>query len=140
MAYVHSFTPTAIPILTVNVGTGTPQEAAAWVHYANVVKGYGIKYWEIGNELDGNWETGGPITAEDYVRRYSDYYAAMKAEDPSIVIAGAVTTGSDPSNLGDGQSFMQDFITILHARGQDDMVDAVSMHWYPTYAEAPRRG
>lgn len=137
MAYVHSFTPDAIPILTVNVGTGTPQEAAAWVHYANVVKGYGIKYWEIGNELDGNWETGGPITAQDYVRRYSDYYAAMKAEDPGIVIAGAVTTGADPSNLADGHTFMQDFIAILHARGQDDLVDAVSMHWYPTYAEAP---
>jgi hypothetical protein len=137
MTYARSFTPAAVPILTVNVGTGTPQEAAAWVHYANVVKGYGIKYWEVGNELDGNWETGGPITAQDYVRRYADYYAAMKAEDPGIVVSGAVTATSDPSNLGDGHAFMQDFISILHARGQDDTVNAVSLHWYPTYDQAP---
>ena len=28
------------------------ESAAAWVHYANVVKKYGVRYWEIGNE---NW-------------------------------------------------------------------------------------
>lgn len=140
MTYVHAFTPSAIPILTVNVGTGTPQEAAAWVHYANVVQRYGIKYWEVGNEMDGNLETGGPLNAQDYVRRYSDYYAAMKAEDPSIVVSGAVTNGSDPSNLDDSNAFMQDFITILHERGQDDTVDAVSLHWYPTYDEDPAVG
>ena len=53
----------AQPILIANYGSGTPQEAADWVRYANVTKGYGAKYWEIGNELYGNghygsgWET-----------------------------------------------------------------------------------
>ena len=53
----------AQPILIANYGSGTPQEAADWVQYANVTKGYGDKYWEIGNEIYGNgyygadWET-----------------------------------------------------------------------------------
>ena len=42
--------------ITANYGTGTPQEAAAWVRYSNVKQGYGFKYWEIGNEIYGTWE------------------------------------------------------------------------------------
>jgi len=60
MTYARSFTAAADPIVTVNVGTGTPQEAAAWVHYANVVKGYGIRYWQIGNEWTATGRPGGP--------------------------------------------------------------------------------
>ena len=43
-------------VITANYGTGTPQEAAAWVTYSNVTKGYGFKYWEVGNECYGTWE------------------------------------------------------------------------------------
>ena len=35
-------------ILIANYGSGTPQEAADWVRYANVTKGYHDQYWEIG--------------------------------------------------------------------------------------------
>ncbi|TYB43165.1 alpha-L-arabinofuranosidase, partial [Microbispora tritici] len=38
-------------IIIANYGSGTAQEAADWVKYANVTKGYGVKYWEIGNEI-----------------------------------------------------------------------------------------
>jgi hypothetical protein len=134
MDYVHSFTPTADPIITVNVGTGTPQEAAAWVHYANVVRGYGIRYWQIGNEMEGNWETGGPLNAQEYVKRYIEYYDAMKAVDPTVVILGPVSGGpNEPSNLGDGNAFVQDFIGLLHAAGLDDHINAIDYHWYPNY-------
>ena len=37
-----------------NYGSGTAAEAAAWVKYANVTKNYGVKYWEVGNEVYGN--------------------------------------------------------------------------------------
>ena len=134
MTYLQSFTPAAEPIITVNVGTGTPQEAAAWVHYANLVKGYGIRYWQIGNEMEGDWETGGPLNAQDYVKRYVEFYDAMKAEDPSIVVLGPVSGGpNDPSNLGDGQTFIADFISLLHADGRDDHVDGIDFHWYPNW-------
>ena len=35
----------AQPMLIANYGTGTPAEAAAWVQYANITKGYNAKYW-----------------------------------------------------------------------------------------------
>lgn len=41
-------------MITVNYGTGTPAEAAAWVKYANVKHHDGIRYWEVGNEVYGN--------------------------------------------------------------------------------------
>jgi len=76
-------------IITVNYGTGTPQEAAEWVRYANITKGLGYKYWEIGNEVYGDWETDwnnrphDPIT---YANRAAQYIQAMKAVDPTIRI------------------------------------------------------
>ena len=42
--------------ITANYGTGTPEEAAAWVRYANKVKRNNVRYWEIGNENYGTWE------------------------------------------------------------------------------------
>lgn len=134
MAYAHAFSPPADPVITVNVGTGTPQEAAAWVHYANLVKQYGIKYWQIGNEMEGNWETGGPLNAKDYVRRYIEYYDAMKAADPSIVILGPVSGGiNEGSNLEDGNLFIQDFIAFLHQAGKDNYLNGIDFHWYPNW-------
>jgi hypothetical protein len=87
MAFVKSFHKPVSPILTVNMA-GTPQEAAAWVHYANKVKGYGVKYWELGNEMNGHWEAGGPWGAKEYAHQFIRFAEAMKAEDPSIVICG----------------------------------------------------
>ena len=134
MDYIHAFSPAGVPMITVNYGTGTPQEAAAWVHYANVVKGYGIKYWQIGNETEGSWETGGPINTRDYVQRYIEYYDAMKAEDPSIIITGPVAGGfNDSANLYDGTAVVQDFIAFLHAMGKDSYINALDFHWYPNY-------
>ena len=134
MTYLQSFVPAADAMITVNFGTGTPQEAAAWVHYANVVKKYGIRYWQVGNELEGYWETGGPLDAQDYVKRYLEFYDAMKAEDPSIVVLGPVSGGiSEPSNLGDGKTFIQDFILLLAAAGKADHIDGIDFHWYPSY-------
>ena len=137
MDYCHSFSPNAIPIITTNFGTGTPQEAAAWVHYANVVKGYGIKYWEIGNEIHGVWETGGPLSAKDYARRYIEFYQAMKAEDPSIMVLGPVTGQPDaPSNDYDGKTHIQGFVDRLAADpggNKAAYAEGIDFHWYPTF-------
>ena len=86
--------------ITVNYGTGTPKEAADWVRYSNVTKGYGFKYWEVGNENYGTWEAdinNRPHDPVTYVTRFQQYYTQMKAADPSIKI-GAVIQASEDSD------------------------------------------
>ncbi|MHB8522598.1 MAG: alpha-L-arabinofuranosidase [Limisphaerales bacterium] len=85
-------------VLTVNYGTGTPAEAAAWVRYANVTKNCGFKFWEIGNENYGGWETDNNVSPHDpftYAGRAKDYLAQMKAVDPTVKVGVVVVTGED---------------------------------------------
>ncbi len=84
--------------ITVNYGSGTPAEAAAWVNESNVTHHYGFKYWEIGNECYGSWETDINTVAHDpytYAQRFKQYYAQMKAVDPTIKIGAVAVTGED---------------------------------------------
>jgi alpha-N-arabinofuranosidase len=55
----------AEPQIALNLGSGTPQEAAGWVRYVNAHWGdhQGGLLWELGNELWGNWNTGYPTLA-----------------------------------------------------------------------------
>ncbi|NOX56892.1 MAG: hypothetical protein GXP27_21115 [Planctomycetes bacterium] len=88
----------AKPMICVNAGDGTPEEAADWVEYCNgpatspmgkrrAANGhpepYRVQYWEIGNELYGQWQIG-HCSAEEYAERYRQFVAAMKQRDPSI--------------------------------------------------------
>jgi hypothetical protein len=133
MEFVNSFTPKAVPLVIVNFGTGTPQEAAAWVHYANKVKGYGIKFWEIGNEMEAHWEGGGPCNARDYARRFIAFYEAMKAEDPSITLIGTANGHESSSGLYDGQSYIQAFLNRLILVGKSHYLGGLSIHDYPQW-------
>jgi hypothetical protein len=84
--------------ITVNYGTGTPQEAADWVRYSNRTKHYDFKYWEVGNENYGTWEEDHNTRPHDpvtYATRFKDYYLQMKAADRSIKIGVVITTGED---------------------------------------------
>jgi alpha-L-arabinofuranosidase len=86
--------------VTVNYGTGTPEEAAAWVSHSNRVNSYGFKYWEVGNENYGAWEADTNTRPNDpviYATRFAEYARQMKAIDPSIKI-GAVIQASEDSN------------------------------------------
>ena len=58
------------------------KNAEEWVRYANVVKGYNVKYWEIGNE---SWNNTG-IQAAKYRDDAIIFSRRMKAVDPSIKI------------------------------------------------------
>jgi alpha-N-arabinofuranosidase len=90
----------AEPHLVVNIeGRGaTAGEAAAWVEYANgqtttkygalraqhgSPAPFGIKTWEIGNEIWGSWVRG-HSDADTYARNYLRYHEAMRAVDPSL--------------------------------------------------------
>jgi alpha-N-arabinofuranosidase len=78
-------------MITVNYGSGTPEKAAAWVHYANIVKGGNVVYWSIGNETyhpeeydqrEGIYRH----DAETYAAFVRDCIIQMKAIDPRIKI------------------------------------------------------
>ena len=82
--------------IVVNYGTGTPQEAAGWVRHANITNNLGYKYWEIGNECYGPWETDSNTFPHDpytYAVRATNYIAQMRAADPTIKIGVVVTPG-----------------------------------------------
>ncbi len=124
----------AQPLLTVNYGTGTPQEAAAWVKYANVTKKYGIRYWEIGNEVYGDgeyqhvsWEQNlhthkGP---HGYGVNALQYIKAMRAVDPHIQIGVVLTVpGFWPSGIAPYWDR-----TLLPIVAKD--INFVVLHWYP---------
>jgi hypothetical protein len=128
----------AQPIITANYGSGTPQEAADWVKYANVDKGYGIKYWEIGNEVSGNgyygskWEVDNHAdkSPREYAKNLLAYAKAMKAMDPTVKIGAVLNTpGSWPDgvkNPGDDADWNN---TVLSIAAKS--VDFAIIHWYP---------
>jgi alpha-L-arabinofuranosidase len=59
------------------------RNAVQWVRYANVTRELGIKYWEIGNEVDLK-KVKKIISQSDYLKLYRRMAAEMKAVDPSI--------------------------------------------------------
>ncbi len=85
-------------LITVNYGNDTPAHAAAYVNYCNVTKGYGFKYWEVGNECYGTWEADTNTHPHDpytYGTRAAQYIQMMKAVDPTIKIGVVAAPGED---------------------------------------------
>lgn len=172
-------------MITVNYGTGTPEEAAAWVAYANFpasggidvpigmdnpapgtpalptpgpydwqsaqtwaslrastptpgaaddgmnflrlgrTQPFGFKYWEIGNESYGNWESDLQSPRWDpttYANRAAEYLTLMKAVDPTIKV-GVVVVKS-----GEYNSWTQTLLQRLNTLGK--VPDFVIYHRY----------
>jgi len=111
------------PMITVNFGKGTPEEAARWVHHVNVKKKANVKYWEIGNELYGNWhvnyEEYGKDGGHAYGKRARKFIEAMKAVDPSIEVTVVwVLEGEWNKNV---------------FKYTADIADGVNVHHYPQH-------
>jgi alpha-N-arabinofuranosidase len=130
----------AEPTLTVNVeGRGaTAEEASAWVEYCNgpatsrygamrAANGhpqpFGVKYWEIGNEIWGDWVRG-HSNAETYARNYKRYYDSMRAVDPTIRFIAV------------GDNDMEWNRTVLRRVGR--YIDYLAIHHY--YGVKPMAG
>jgi hypothetical protein len=133
----------AQPAIIANYGSGTPQEAADWVRYANITKGYGAKFWEIGNEVYGNGHYGAQWEQDNHAdkspRAYANgvlqYITAMKAVDPSIKIGVVLTTpGGWPDSVvgsGDTADWNHTVMSIVGNRA-----DFAIVHWYPGASSA----
>jgi alpha-N-arabinofuranosidase len=128
----------AEPSITVNVegGGATVEEAAAWVEYCNgpatskygamrAANGhpapFGVKLWEVGNEIWGDWVRG-HSDADTYARNYNRYAKAMRAVDPSIKL---IAVGDNNMNWNR---------TVLRAAGES--IDYLAIHHYYGRREA----
>ncbi|KAK9452799.1 glycoside hydrolase superfamily [Dipodascopsis uninucleata] len=100
------------PYLCLNMGTGTLDEALAWVEYCNSNKNtyyanlrrknghekpYNVKYWGLGNEVWGPWQVG-QMTADEYGKKAYQWAKALKLLDPSIKL---ISCGCDGLNNWD---------------------------------------
>ncbi len=127
------------PMITVNAGDGTPEEAAQWVEYCNGApdtpmgrlraengrsEPYGVRYWNVGNELWGQWQVG-QCEALENASRFLEFEKAMKAADPSIQL---IACGWWPS--GEKQKRWHEALLD----GPGDKMTALDFH---TYVEVP---
>jgi len=119
------------PYICVNMGSGTMDEAQAWVeycngtgntHWANLRRKHGhvephrVRYWGLGNEMYGGWQIGS-LSAEDYVKKAKSFAFVMKRTDPSIELIGC------------GHNGVSDWdVTVLDGLAQ--FVDYHSIHLY----------
>ncbi|RPI31073.1 MAG: alpha-N-arabinofuranosidase [Chloroflexota bacterium] len=134
-----------MPMLTVNLGTGTPEEARNWVEYCNCPTGtryasmraengsatpYGVKLWCLGNEMDGPWQLG-HIPAHEYAIRAQQAAKLMKDADPDIELVACGTCAIDLPTYLEWDRIVLEYV------GKD--ADYVSLHRYvgnPTGAVA----
>ena len=124
------------PMITVNLGTGTPEEARNWVEYCNSPVGtrfanlrakngsetpHGVKLWCLGNEMDGPWQLG-HVPADQYAILAQQAAKLMKDTDPNIE---TVACGSATINM---PTYMDWDRTVLEYIG--DLADYISLHRY----------
>jgi len=99
----------ARPYLCVNLGTGTPEEAANWLEYCNYPGGtyfsdlrkknghaapYGVKLWGLGNEMFGSWQIG-HRDAGGYGQLALETAKLMKWQDPTIELVASGASNPD---------------------------------------------
>jgi len=95
------------PLMGLNLGTGTPEQAAALVEYCNVEKGtrwsdlrrkngiaepYKVENWCLGNEMDGPWQIG-HMTATEYGYKAADAARQMRYVDPTLKLVACGSSG-----------------------------------------------
>ncbi len=129
------------PMLAVNMGTGTIQDAANLVEYCNAPVGtqyadlraahgyqapHGVKYWCIGNEMDGPWQIG-HLEADAYGAKAREAAKMMRWHDQSIKL---VLCGSSSINMPTFPKW--DRVALERCW---DVVDYHSLHYYAENVE-----
>jgi hypothetical protein len=136
---------------TINYGTGTPAEAAAWVLMANQTNHCGFQYWEIGNECYGSWETDTHTVPHDpytyatnavaCIQQMKAAYPAMPIKIGVVVVPGegsysnnathyAVNPRTGTTNYG----WTPVVLSVMKSLGV--MPDFLIYHFYPQYTTA----
>ena len=124
------------PLIGLNLGTGTPEQAAALVEYCNVEKGtrwsdlrrkngtaepYKVNHWCLGNEMDGPWQIG-HMTATQYGLKAADAARQMRYVDPDLKLVACGSSGPFmPTYLEWDREVLEQCY---------EYVDALSLHRY----------
>ncbi len=125
-----------LPMLGVNLGTGTIADAANLVEYCNGAPGsyyadmrvanghpdpYNVQYWCLGNEMDGPWQIG-HLDMDEYGRKAREAAKVMKYQDPTVKL---VVCGSSSAHMPTYPEW--DRVALETCWEQ---VDYLSMHYY----------
>lgn len=124
------------PMLGVNLGTGTIEGASALVEYCNAPQGsyyadlrathgypqpHAVKYWCLGNEMDGSWQIG-HLDMYQYAQKAREAAKLMRWQDPSIKL---VSCGSSNNRMPTYPEW--DRVTLETCW---ELVDYHSIHYY----------
>lgn len=124
------------PMLAVNLGTRGPQDAGYFVeycnhpggtHYSELRKSHGyerphdIKFWCLGNEMDGSWQTCAR-TADEYGRVALEAAKIMRWVDGRIELAACGSSGRKMATFGMWEDRVLDHTF--------DHVEWISLHTY----------
>lgn len=143
------------PMMAVNMGTGTILDAAHLVEYCNHPGGttisdmrrangaeqpYGVRYWCIGNEMDGPWQTG-HLTADEYGSKALEAAKLMRWTNGEMDgMAGSngklrlIVSGSSNHDMPTFPEW--DRKVLEHTYEQ---IDFLSMHRYYMYSASGKR-
>jgi alpha-N-arabinofuranosidase len=124
------------PLLGLNFGTGSAEMAVALVEYCNLERGtkwselrrshgytqpHGVKYWCLGNEMDGPWQIG-QLQSREYGRKARDAAKQMRVIDRDLRLIACGSSGTQmPQYLVWDREVLEECY---------DMVDGLSLHAY----------
>jgi alpha-N-arabinofuranosidase len=124
------------PLMGLNLGTGTAEMAAALVEYCNLDQGtkwsdlrrqhgiekpHNVKYWCLGNEMDGSWQIG-HMPAREYGLKARDSANQMRMVDPSVQL---IACGSSGPGMATYLEWDREMLEECY-----DQVDGISLHCY----------
>jgi alpha-N-arabinofuranosidase len=125
----------AEPYICINAGLGSLDDARQWVEYTNEKRDtywaqqrrknghaepYGVKYWGLGNEIDGPWQLGHK-SAEDYAKFALEAAKAMRRVDDSILLIASGSSNFNADWIGWNR-------TVLDTLKND--INFLSLHTY----------
>ena len=126
------------PMITMNTGNGTPEEAASWIEYITGstktkygklrakngrVKPYDLKTIFIGNEMFGGWQIG-HTDAKTYALKYNKFVRAIKKVNPNLRY---IAVGACADHFGHWNEIVLKNIS--------ERVDELSVHYYSIRTE-----
>jgi hypothetical protein len=117
----------ASSFVTVNYGSGTPAEAAAWVTQAAQGSAQAVGLWEVGNENYGCWEVNNELAGSpEYFQNYTPGIHDANGQNPTCPM---VTEGNPVGMQTMATSYAVNAKLFLTAMKAADSKIAIGVPW-----------